>query len=685
MNQPQNNTKGREGKREQPSSLSRPSDVRDEQEKRSNLLCYFWAVSWSARCSVPLLLLLTFVAAMMWAKARDPFRRMEFSLKTAGGGRASGIAVLPKPAGKYPVVVYLQGAGGSLLGSGNELRQVAELGLAAVGFEYDQTNQSRFDEQFVALHQYLQKQSWAQNNATAWVGFSLGAQRTLSFALRHPEIQPQLLVRRAGGWVGELDERESQIKPPASSLSRADGEKVSLRTGEAMRTSCPVHCPVLLVHGERDDVFPVADCKRLAERLRASGTPVEVRVFPEFGHVCGPDSGPVVRALAEYCAAHLPLADYTAGLGRSTLGPEEVQRFNLAMRRAGQHRRDLWRAVKGLKEPERHTVMTVIGGLEDYDLAHISAAQLQEDVKSAWRARRKYPWCRDTPLEIFERFVANRRIYEEPLPAWQPPFLGRSLPRVKYARDTAEASDAVGGWLYTRMRFRTKAHGPESSLPEMLEEQGSCREGAMMYTYLGRLVGLPMRPAYTIWPTLASWHWFSEVWSTEERQWHAVDSANEDRTYRSSWVLRVPKSAVLSTTGDRGGWNALDERRWEAFTNTIGLFYPSGRVVVRVVDGERPVKDQRVIAEIWLREQVLSVAAARTDANGEAQLTLGQSAVQPYRLSIDKPGEPDWQWLAVQCGRTYAVTLDLERSKPFDKTISPPPLGFPNWERSPAP
>jgi hypothetical protein len=65
--------------------------------------------------------------------------------------------------------------------------------------------------------------------------------------------------------------------------------------------------------------------------------------------------------------------------------------------------------------------MTVIGGLEDYDLAHITAAQLREQVQSAWQARRAYPWCRDTPLDVFERFVANRRIYED-LPAWQPTF-----------------------------------------------------------------------------------------------------------------------------------------------------------------------------------------------------------------------------------------------------------------------
>jgi dienelactone hydrolase len=125
--------------------------------------------------------------------------------------------VLPKTvAGPLPVVVYLHGSGGSLLGDGNELRQIAEMGLAAVGMEYEEKTESRkqkaeietpstgglrertedgFDAQFSALLDYLRRQPWADTNRMAWIGFSLGAQRSLSFALRHPDLQPKLLVR----------------------------------------------------------------------------------------------------------------------------------------------------------------------------------------------------------------------------------------------------------------------------------------------------------------------------------------------------------------------------------------------------------------------------------------------------------------------------------------------------------
>jgi dienelactone hydrolase len=253
-----------------------------------------------------------FVFALMWAKERDQFVRVEFSLKTASGGKAKGIAVLPKPVAKHPVVIYIYGSGGSLLASGKELRQIAELGLAAVAIDYDQTNESVFDEQFIALQKHLKQQSWAQSNPTAWVGFGLGAQRTLSFALKYPELQPQLLVRLAGGWTPELDGSENQIKPLTPSLSPADGERVSARMGEGMRPSTlnsqpspSIHCPVLLVHGEKDEMFPADDATRLANLLRAQGTSVALKILPEKNQGFEPDRAVVLRVVAEYCRSVL--------------------------------------------------------------------------------------------------------------------------------------------------------------------------------------------------------------------------------------------------------------------------------------------------------------------------------------------------------------------------------------------
>ena len=179
---------------------------------------------------VAVLLALIFLGALFWAKGRDPFQRLWFKVRVPGSTRAECIVVLPKTAARpLPVVIYLYGSGGSLMGSGNELRQMAEMGLAAVGMECEEKEEDRgqrtegrgqkpgaggaFDAQFTALLEYLQRQKWADTNRMAWVGFSLGAQRSLAFALRHPDLQPKLLVRLAGGWVPEL---ESEVQRPRS-------------------------------------------------------------------------------------------------------------------------------------------------------------------------------------------------------------------------------------------------------------------------------------------------------------------------------------------------------------------------------------------------------------------------------------------------------------------------------------
>jgi hypothetical protein len=95
-------------------------------------------------------------------------------------------------------VVYVHGAGGTWLTDGNVLRQFAELGMAAVGFDYDQTNAAAFDGEFAAVLDYVGRQSWAVSTEgnegkegaslasrasvnIAWVGFSQGAQETLAY------------------------------------------------------------------------------------------------------------------------------------------------------------------------------------------------------------------------------------------------------------------------------------------------------------------------------------------------------------------------------------------------------------------------------------------------------------------------------------------------------------------------
>ena len=231
----------------------------------------------------PFFFILFFFGALFWAKSQDPFSRQWFNLKAAnladGCNDTFGcVAVLPKSIRRCPVVVYAHGWGGDLMYDGTDLRQMAELGLAAVSLEYDQSNNVAFDAQFASLLHYLAQQKWVNTNEVAWVGFSLGANRMWDFALQHPTLQPQLLVQLSGAGLSEG------------------------QTNSRLRS---LHCPVLLVHGEQDEIFPVAGTERLASILQSNGVPMELKILPGLPHRMEPDRAVVFRAIGEYCLTHL--------------------------------------------------------------------------------------------------------------------------------------------------------------------------------------------------------------------------------------------------------------------------------------------------------------------------------------------------------------------------------------------
>ena len=167
--------------------------IRAIRGKKSSSMCGF----------IPILAILLFLGALLWAREQDPFSRKWFTLRTADHGSVKCVAVFPKPLRPRPVIIYAHGAGGTLMNDGNDVRQMAELGLAVVSLEYNQTNETSFAPQFEALLHYVGRQKWADANAIAWAGFSLGANRLFDFALQHPEQQPRLLVQLGGAGLPE--------------------------------------------------------------------------------------------------------------------------------------------------------------------------------------------------------------------------------------------------------------------------------------------------------------------------------------------------------------------------------------------------------------------------------------------------------------------------------------------------
>jgi dienelactone hydrolase len=280
---------------------------------------------------------LVFLGSLVWAKSRDPFRRQEFNLKTASG-RISSMAVVPKGYAKLPTVIYAHDSGGAWQKDGNNLRQLAELGLAAVAFDYDQTNAEHFDGELAAVLECVRRQDWTDTNAMAWIGFGLGAQHMLRYAVSHPDQQPQIYVQMAGKWIPELAESfemeqpsiqiEREIETQSSSAAalknnglapscgelripkKTFAEIGSLKSNQRFAKGAPeqslcLSCPVLFVHGENDDILALPCAKKLAGVLETAGTPVTLKIIPGEVHAFGAEHSLVVRLTGEYCKAKL--------------------------------------------------------------------------------------------------------------------------------------------------------------------------------------------------------------------------------------------------------------------------------------------------------------------------------------------------------------------------------------------
>ncbi|HEV2695804.1 MAG TPA: prolyl oligopeptidase family serine peptidase [Verrucomicrobiae bacterium] len=215
---------------------------------------------------------------MFWAMEQDPFSRKWFVVGTADGSLVKCVAVLPKPVRPRPVIIYAHGAGGALMTDGEVIRQMAELGLVVVSLEYSMTNNAAFPAEMEAVQRYLVRQKWADTNAVAWVGFSRGAINMFNFAFQHPAQPPRLLVQLSG--EGFLEE-------------------------QATNGLEALHCSVLLIHGDQDKLFPVADTKRLAFLLQTNGVPVELKIMPGIPHGLDLDRAMVFRSIGEYCLTYL--------------------------------------------------------------------------------------------------------------------------------------------------------------------------------------------------------------------------------------------------------------------------------------------------------------------------------------------------------------------------------------------
>lgn len=183
----------------------------------------------------------------------------------SAGRRIAVQEFLPSAAGRYPTVLALHGSGGIREGWAEQpSRLMAGQGFAVFVVHYfERTGTTWADHHSTRANFPVWMQAigdaiaFAGQNPSAdpsrvgLLGFSLGAYLALSVASVEPRVRA--VVDFFGGMPEEL---QGFTRMP----------------------------PVLILHGEQDQVVPVSEAHKLKELLERAGTPYEMKLYAGAGH-----------------------------------------------------------------------------------------------------------------------------------------------------------------------------------------------------------------------------------------------------------------------------------------------------------------------------------------------------------------------------------------------------------------
>jgi len=235
----------------------------------------------------------------------------------------------PEAEGPLPVIVYVHGGGwrrGSrrhplpVLGAGF-YDSLAAQGFAVAAVDYRLSGEARFP---APLEDVRTAVGWTRDNAAGYGldagrvflwGDSSGGHLALLAALTGAKVTGVVAwfpVTDLAGLPSDVADMGGVPDPgPDSREAQLLGAPVSSVPGLAQQASPVTHGspdapPVLLMHGDADDMVPAAQSIRLASALRAAGAAVELELVPGATHFWNgtSDVAAIVRRSIEFVRAH---------------------------------------------------------------------------------------------------------------------------------------------------------------------------------------------------------------------------------------------------------------------------------------------------------------------------------------------------------------------------------------------
>ncbi|HRF51007.1 MAG TPA: acyl-CoA thioester hydrolase/BAAT C-terminal domain-containing protein [Anaerolineales bacterium] len=194
-----------------------------------------------------------------------------------------GLLYVPVGTGPFPGVIVLHGSDGGIEGSGPIGARLARAGYVAYVLCYFKCEGTPSSLTGIEIERvsdavdYLQQRADVRPNEVAAIGISRGAEYALVAGALDPDIHAVVSIMGSSVVVGSVAVNEADYRKPAWVIG---GKRVPFVVIPVEN----INGPVLLLHAENDETWPVTRSYELAARLESFQHPYALTVFPSRGH-----------------------------------------------------------------------------------------------------------------------------------------------------------------------------------------------------------------------------------------------------------------------------------------------------------------------------------------------------------------------------------------------------------------
>jgi dipeptidyl aminopeptidase/acylaminoacyl peptidase len=214
--------------------------------------------------------------------------------------KVEAIAFRPAADGRYPAVLLVPGHARTARDFIPLGLRFAKAGFAAVAVSQRGFGRSAGEPDFVGprtIHaleagfRRFRKESYVDSARMGVFGYSRGATAAALLAVRLKRTELRAAIFAAGVYDFRKAYDDTRVPGIRENMEREAGSSDAAaleRTPIARMADVP--CPVLILHGEKDENAPVSQAHLLRDRLTGLEKQVELRTFADKGHDIGPQN-----------------------------------------------------------------------------------------------------------------------------------------------------------------------------------------------------------------------------------------------------------------------------------------------------------------------------------------------------------------------------------------------------------